>query len=514
MPELECILSDGYDREVFARVAARHPAVAKTQDRLERILPHGEALLRDLFSALYKLNIVLRKPTEISAAAIIHRRLLEAVIHSQPLHELRKRTELSEAECAAALPTLADSILAALKREYSMDLESLGKVSQVATDEASFEALEAEKKHLDELPEGALPEETEEALKISLDSDMRILKKKIDAARAEQTKLAAKLTTEIEDTAHLKMKGLPQQIDQAAELVEEFGLGAGGDGRVSAEKRMELGQRLMRSKKLQMLARLVGAFRDVALEARRKRVARAPQELHEINIGKDLERLLPAELLGLSKSRRALHLDFLRRLAEGELLEYRLHAAAERGPMVVCVDGSGSMSGSKELWAKAVALTLMEIARREKRGCLGIIFSDGPSLFEVELLSRTRGNKGRGRLRARDEEVLEFAEHFPGGGTSFEEPLARALTAVSGEGPGGLKYRRGDIVFITDGEASVSDSLLERIEQRRKKHRFTIRGILVDGGNSRGEILEKFCDDVRRVSDLTGDSVSDLFSAV
>jgi uncharacterized protein with von Willebrand factor type A (vWA) domain len=512
MAELECILADGYDREIYAHLVARHPSVAKTKERLERILPHGGALLRDLFSALYKLNIVLRKPTEISAAVILHRRILEAVIHSRPLFDLRKRTELSEAECAAALPTLADSILVALMGEYSVNAGALNKLAEIADDEAALEAVEAEKKHLDELPDGSLPDETAQALKISLDSDSRILKKKIDAARNEQTKLAAKLTTEIEDTAHVKMKGLPQQIDEAADLVEEFGLGAGGDGRVSAEKRMELGQRLMRSRKLQMLARLVGAFREVALEARRKRVARAPQELHEINIGKDLERLLPAELLGLSKARRALHLDFLRRLAEGELLEYRLHAAAERGPMVVCVDGSGSMSGSKELWAKAVALTLMEIARREKRGCLGLIFSDGPSLFEVEFLSKKRGDKGR--LKKRDEEVLRFAEHFPGGGTSFEEPLARALTAVSGEGPNGLKYRRGDIVFITDGEASVSDALLQRIEERRKKHRFTIRGILVDGGQSSGAVLEKFCDDVRRVSDLTGDSVSDLFSAV
>lgn len=513
MPNLECILSDGYDREVYAHIVARHPAVQKTRERIERLLPHGDALLRDLFSALYKLNVVLRPAKEISAAVIVHRRLLEAVIHGRPLYELRKRTELSEAECAAALPTLADALLAALMREYSMNANSLLELADIADDEDELEALLQEKKHLEELPKGVLPEEEEQALEMSLDSDIRILKKKIDAARAEQTKLAAKLTTEIEDTADLKMKGLPKQIDEAAELVDQFGLGAGGDGRVSAEKRMELGQRLMRSKKLQLLARLVGAFREVAMEARRKRVARAPQELHEVNIGKDLERLLPSELLGLQKHRRALHLDFLRRLAEGELLEYKLHAAAERGPMVVCVDGSGSMSGSKELWAKAVALTLMEIARREKRRCLGLIFSDGPSLFEVELL----GDKAdrNGRAKPRDEEVLKFAEHFPGGGTSFEEPLARAVTAVSGEGVSGKKYRRGDIIFITDGEAQVSDQLIERVETKKKAHKFTIRGILVDAQKGAGSaVLEKFCDDVRRVSDLTGDSVKDLFTAV
>ena len=53
--------------------------------------------------------------------------------------------------------------------------------------------------------------------------------------------------------------------------------------------------------------------------------------------------------------------------------------------MVICVDGSGSMSGSKELWAKAVALTLMDIARREKRACLALVFSAGDPLAEGAL---------------------------------------------------------------------------------------------------------------------------------
>src|SRR5690349_17172411 len=100
MAELECLLSDGYDREVFAHILARHVAVERSKERLERVLPHGGHLLADLFLALYKLNIVLRPVTEISPAVFVHRRLLESVLTSRPLLELRKRTELSEAECA------------------------------------------------------------------------------------------------------------------------------------------------------------------------------------------------------------------------------------------------------------------------------------------------------------------------------------------------------------------------------------------------------------------------------
>jgi uncharacterized protein with von Willebrand factor type A (vWA) domain len=500
-----CILADGYDREVFERILAKSEAVDKTKQRLERLLPHGEALLQDLFSALYKLNIVLRPAADVSGTVLIHRRILESVMHSRPLHELRKRTELSEAECAAALPVLADKILGALTREYRFGAGALSDLAALAEKEESLEQLEEQKEHLDDLPEDAIS--SKEKVEASIDQDISKLKREIDKARNEQAKMAARLTTEIDDVVHDQLGQLPSQIDEAAEHLRSLGLGAGRGAQMSAERRLELGQRLMKSKKLQLLARLVGAFREVALEARRKRVVRSPQTLHSVHMGADLERMLPSEILGLDRGRRALHLDFLRRYVEGRLLVYELTAASSRGPMVVCVDGSSSMSGSKEIWAKAVALTLMEIARREKRRCLAIVFSSGAEPVEFEFLAGRAS--GGGRARIQDEEVLRFAEHFPGGGTSFEEPLSRAVDAVA-EGT----YRRGDIVFITDGEANVSNELVERLKHEKKKHRFSIRGILVDVAFNRSDTLESFCDEVRKVSDLASESMADLFAAV
>jgi uncharacterized protein with von Willebrand factor type A (vWA) domain len=506
MSDKECILADGYDREVFQGLVKKSVPVAKTKERLERVLPLGAVLLQDLFSSLYKMNIVLRPQKELSGTVLIHRRILEAVIASRPLHELRKRTELSPLECAAALPVLADKILGALMREYRVDAEALGDLATLAEHEKELDDLKAQLEAVKELPEGALGDADKAEIGKSLEKDIAALKKQVDGEKNAQAKVAARLTTEIDDVAHNQLSRLPAQIDEAADLLDSMGLGRGRGADVPAEKRLELGQRLMKSKKLQLLARLVGAFREVAFEARRKRIMRSPQTLHAVRIGSDLERLLPSEVLGLPKQRHTLHLDFLRRWAEGQLLEYELIAASSRGPMVVCVDGSSSMSGSKEIWAKAVALTLMEIARREKRRCLAIVFSSGGAPTEFEFLGdRAKG----GRARIIDDEVLRFAEHFPGGGTSFEEPLQRAVDAVA-EG----SYRRGDIVFITDGEASVSKELVDRLAHEKKKHRFSIRGILVDATHSRSDTLESFSDDVKKVSDLTGDSMADLFSAV
>jgi uncharacterized protein with von Willebrand factor type A (vWA) domain len=174
--------------------------------------------------------------------------------------------------------------------------------------------------------------------------------------------------------------------------------------------------------------------------------------------------------------------------------------------MVVCVDGSGSMAGAKELWAKAVALALMEVARRERRRCLAIVFSSDEHLFEAELLAKPNARGGRRSVWS--SEVMRFAEHFPGGGTSFEIPLRRAVdTVASGS------YRRGGIVFITDGEADVSDSFLAELAAKKKKHRFTIRGVLIDAAGRRKSSMQRFCDAVRLVTELGSDSMKDFFEA-
>ncbi len=566
------VVSDGYDRDAFAHLLATQHSLATSSERLGRLLPHAEPLLCDLFCVLFKLNLELRPADELSAGVIINRRLVEGVMRAPDIGVLRRRTELNAEMSAAALPGLVDRIISALRREFHVSAEDLLQAAEVAHDEETLAAREEEYDHLEGMdpalfepadadvdadvdnadaeaeradvtygdvdPNGdpnsegdgegdpaassRKPNEKDRAA-ASLARDIDELKERIDAGRAEQARLAERITGDFDQSVGLKVGSLPKTLDDTGDMLRSMGVGQGGEGRVGAARRLELGERLLRSRKLQLLAKLVGAFREVAFEARRRRIARSPQEMHAVSMGRDLARLLPSELMGLPNHRRALHRDFMRRLVEGQLLEYELHGAAARGPMVVCVDGSGSMQGSKELWAKAVALTLMEIARRENRRCLAIVFSAGHQLFEVELLGKRGSGDGRHRTsrtgqrqRVLDERVLEFAEYFPGGGTEFEPPLSRALAAVS-EG----RYRGGDIVFITDGFAHVGEDLVRKIDDERKRHRFRIRGIAVDVNPAAGygagqgmDTLRRICDDVRAVADLTADSLTDLFAAV
>jgi hypothetical protein len=85
--------------------------------------------------------------------------------------------------------------------------------------------------------------------------------------------------------------------------------------------------------------------------------------------------------------------DFTRRFLDGQLLLYSLRGIEEkgRGPVIVCLDGSSSMMGDKEIWAKALTLTLLEIARRQRRLFRSICFSSaGSPLHILDLNPRER----------------------------------------------------------------------------------------------------------------------------
>lgn len=54
-----------------------------------------------------------------------------------------------------------------------------------------------------------------------------------------------------------------------------------------------------------------------------------------------------------------------------------IRPTADRGPILLCVDTSGSMRGPREVVAKALALECMRAAREQERGCYVFAFS-GP----------------------------------------------------------------------------------------------------------------------------------------
>jgi uncharacterized protein with von Willebrand factor type A (vWA) domain len=158
------------------------------------------------------------------------------------------------------------------------------------------------------------------------------------------------------------------------------------------------------------------------------------------------------------------------------------------------------MAGDKELWSKAVALTFLELTRRQRRPFRSICFSSSETPLHVLDMTTRHG------ADVEPDKLMDLAEHFPGGGTDFEKPLDAALECL-----GKSRYKKGDIVFITDGECQVSAEWSERFLKEKDRLSFSLFSILIDVGHSSPGTLKEFSDRITTITQLTSEGSSDLF---
>ena len=291
-----------------------------------------------------------------------------------------------------------------------------------------------------------------------------------------------------------------KKLEDAAEEAESWSLSLGTGYRSPPSSKLELGKRLAGNEKLKKLSRMVGRMKFHALALRKKVFERSSEEILEIERGDSLHRLLPHEMLTLHHP--ILRKDFNRRFLDQELLQYSLRGIEEKGkgPMIVCLDGSSSMAGDKEIWSKAVTLTLLEIARRQRRLFRSICFSSEETPLQVlDMNPRERYEVEMGK-------VMDLAEYFPGGGTDFQRPLDAAVECLRQS-----RYKKGDVVFITDGECQVAPDWADAFRREKDKLGFSLFSILIDVGPSSLGTLKEFSDRITTVTQLTGDEAKDLF---
>lgn len=291
-----------------------------------------------------------------------------------------------------------------------------------------------------------------------------------------------------------------QQLEDATEEAETWRNTIGTGQRSPPGQKIELGRRLAGNEKLKKLARMVGRMKLHAQALRKKVFERSSEELLEVERGDALNRLLPHELLTLHHP--VLRKDFFRRLLDQELIQYSLRGVEEKGkgPMIVCLDGSSSMSGDKEVWSKAVTLTLLEIARKQRRLFRSICFSSAETPLQVLDMNP------RDHYEIETKTVMDLAEYFPGGGTDFQKPLDAALDCLNQS-----RFKKGDIIFITDGECQVDPTWAANFREEKEKLGFSLFSILIDMGPASLGTLKEFSDRISTIKQLTGDEAKEIF---
>jgi uncharacterized protein with von Willebrand factor type A (vWA) domain len=472
--------SDSYDRRAWSEIVEDTPAMRDLVDAAGKLVPHFDALLADFFFALFKYNLVWNKPDAVRRATVLNRTILEQVIPTPMFEALKHRTLLEEDKAAIAAIVLGERALEMIRSERFVNRRDLMDLWEEEPDAET-------KKKLAEMAEAA--QRGADVSEARLNQKARQVES--DLKHGDQTELKR---------MQLKAAELASEIDRAAQDSHDFSHEFGQGGRMSAGERLELGRYLARNRKLGELARMVGRMKQEAHAIRHKTLERGVAEAYDIERGADLGRLIPSELVAMHHP--TLSRDFRARLLEGKLLQYRLRQDEQKGkgPMIVCIDVSSSMQGEKELWAKAVGLTLMDIARRQRRLFRAVLFSSGEGTMKVLDLNRER------RYQPDLAKVIEMAEYFPGGGTDFERPIDAGVALIEER-----KLKRGDIVMITDGECQVSAEWLARLRERKDAMQFSIFAVLVDVGSAQTSSLAQFADKITSVRKLSETDTREIF---
>src|SRR5207244_4417073 len=140
-------------------------------------------------------------------------------------------------------------------------------------------------------------------------------------------------------------------------------------------------------------------------------------------------------------------------------------------PVYLCLDNSGSMSGEKEVWAKASALALAHMALQHGRLVEIVLFGDAADPLRV--VSLDPRDKGPIRL----EKVLDVASYFLGGGTDFQKPLSHVLDTILA----GHEASGNDLLFVSDGLCPLPEAFVRRFFEAKGRHNIRLTPVVIGG---------------------------------
>ena len=255
---------------------------------------------------------------------------------------------------------------------------------------------------------------------------------------------------------------------------------------------------LERDESLQELARVLGKHsrvqKEYEKEMRAKTVTRMvwkPRpafkgQVTGIRTSNDISSALPSEL-ALYKNP-ATKILFEKKFAEKSLLSFKYENVMpeektetqmeevskekeeQKGPIIICVDTSGSMNGTPESIAKTVTFALSKIAIEEKRKCYLISFSTG---IETLDLSDFKSENALGKL-------IQFLRMSFNGGTDALPALIEAIRMLQED-----DYKNADVLMISDFVMGNLGSEMEtKIKDEQKKKTDFYSLVIGDSGNT------------------------------
>lgn len=449
---LSVLNTDAFDRRRFKEIFAMSTSLQKL--RKKSTVPMFEHLLADIWASFYKMKPEI-KLEEIDYSLKVNQAIMERILADEQFSNYRRFTRLDDLSAAIGTVKFGEKTVEWLVGQQD-------------------EALQEKMLDIHLLQMRIFKEKQRES------HEVQTLEEQRQEAMMEFNKKMQQL---VEKNSFTFSQTLEQAITEIKEVKEGLKQLVGGSsaGKGDAElKKMPLRDQLLlaekiaTTKQLKEIADWAGRFKQIARKKKKQwqydTIGRSG-----VTLGNNLERVLPMEL--------ALYMhtvtkkDFLRRFVEGETMQYEQkgHEKLGKGPIILCLDQSGSMQ-NLDSQSKGFTLALLSIARKQRRDFCLLLFSTHTQVFTY----------AKGKIASAD--ILQLAQTFLGGGTDFTMPLKKAMCIINES-----RFKQADVVFITDGEDCVETPLLEAFNQNKKEKKFNVLSLVL--GNST-KTVEPFSDKV------------------
>ena len=487
------------DIDIYEDIVNQSPIMQETLLEGESLLPTFKYLHQDIFLSLYKYTPTVLPKSEMHKSTLLNRAIIGNLVNTPDYITLRSICRLDLFNAALGTEIMGKKVIEVLQEAIKniKDLEKKKEaMDKLLEEEEKIDEIIEEIENIDELIEDAKRcGNTAYANQLQADkadrelsiATLKAMANKIAEECDELIEASDEFTDEFVNTVSADINDMAEEVKEVSDICNSWGLGEGATCNVAFQSKKQAIERIRRSDKLKKFTDLIGKFKECAVTEQKKKAKHGAVEIKSVTTGNKIQDSLPSDRMSLCNN--TTKKDFYRRMTENQLMTYRKESTKQKnkGPIIVCVDTSGSMHGNPETWSKALTVGILEVAQMQKRDFACIIYSstaDDPIIIKKDEVS--------------PEKILDCAERFHSGGTSFERPLEKAIELIKDS-----RFKDADIVFITDGDCYVSDKFLKKFKQTKEDKEFKTLGVLVDVDSYSSESsLKEFCDSITLVSNI------------
>jgi len=344
--------------------------------------------------------------------------------------------------------------------------------------------------------------------------DLQELREKfLEAKKAGNNEEAAKLRQEgkelgakIEQLMRQASESIKPQVseamdkaqrasDETSEAMSQLAGTETGNGLAlnDLEQKRRLAKKLQANPALKELTRKLGALRQAWADRKRARKAQSSySDIVGAKFSDAVTQAFPTEIaLAATTQGKAL---FALKYSQKTLLTKDYEAKIkelDKGPVVMYIDISGSMSGESELWSKAITYVVAEECLKQKRETHIHLFDN---IVQKSIYLESN--------RSDNEKLLNFVMTWTTrGGTSFYAVIDHALNKVN-------MLEKADVLMITDGNAEVSDPFIRRLKAFKEANGIQWNSFCI---GRKASILKEFSDYVHTVDVTDNPRSAELF---